>query len=452
MIINFDINKKLDIRIAFCKSCFLCLFLAIAVLLTACGPSNRTGETRLTGFLTATTVDVAPESGGRLQRVTVEEGETVQAGQVLAYLDDSLLDLQIAQAEAAVAEAEAQLALLRAGPRAEDREVAAAQVAYARAALAAAEVALANAERLRAQPQQADLVVAAAESALVEAQARARAARLVAQAADLQAEMWGVIAADLARGVEIPLPGGGTQHLSWPDKAAYARQQWNLSSQEAWAAWQESAAADAAVEQAQAALTAARRQRAAAEEATDRVVAAQNARDEAAARLEEAQKAYEALLAGPTPEQIAAAEATVAQARAAVVALAAQRHRFVLKAPVSGVVVACYRRPGEVIGPGQRLLTLGQTDVLQLTVYAPARLLPALQPGQVLPVAVEVADSRRFTAEVLRIADQPEFTLRQAQNVAERGETTYAVTLRLPAADPLLHPGMPATVILPSAP
>ena len=452
MLIRLHRSNSFREEIAFREVCLSCFLLATTLLLTACRPANSTAEARLTGFLAATTVDVAPESGGRLLRVTVAEGERVQAGQVLAYLDDSLLTLQIAQAEAAVAAAEAQLALIRAGPRAVDREVAAAQVAYARAALAAAEVALAEAERLRDRPQQADLAVAAAESALAEAQAHARAVRLLAQAADLQAEMWGVIAADLARGVEIPLPGGGTQHLSWPDKAAYAQQQWNLSSQEAWAAWQESAAADAAVEQARAALAAAIRQRTAAEEATDRVVAAQNARDEAAARLEQAQKAYEALLAGPTAEQIAAAEAAVAQAQAAVAALAAQRERFVLKAPVSGIVTARYRRPGEVIGPRQRLLTIGQTDVLELTVYAPARLLPALQPGQVLPVEVEVADNRRFPAEVLRIADQPEFTLRQAQNVAERGETTYAVTLRLAAADPLLHPGMPASVILTSAP
>jgi multidrug efflux pump subunit AcrA (membrane-fusion protein) len=452
MMIKSHKNGLFSEKIIFRQTCLAPFLLVMALLLTACRPANQTAATRLTGFLTATTVEVAPESGGRLLRVTVAEGERVQAGQVLAYLDDSLLTLQIAQAEAAVAAAEAELALIRAGPRAVDREVAAAQVAYARAALAAAEGALTDAERLRDRPQQADLAVAVAASALAEAQARARAARLVAQAADLQAEMWGVIAADLARGVEIPLPGGGTQHLSWPDKAAYAQQQWNLSSQEAWAAWQESATADAAVEQARAALAAATRQRAAAEEAAARVVAAQNARDEAAARLEQAQKAYEALLAGPTAEQIAAAEAAVAQAQAAVAALTAQRERFVLKAPVSGVVIACYRRPGEVIGPRQRLLTLGQTDVLELTVYAPARLLPALTPGQVLPVEVEVADNRRFPAAVLRIADQPEFTLRQAQNVAERGETTYAVTLRLSAADPLLHPGMPASVILTSTP
>lgn len=424
------------------------LSLLSVLLVAACQGSNETGEARLTGFLTTATVDVAPESGGRLLSVTVAEGDAVTAGQILARLDDTLLELQIAQAEATVAEAEARLALLRAGARPEDREVAAAQVAYARTALDAAEAALADAERLRERPQQADLAVAAAESALAEAEARARAARLLAQAADLRAEMWGVIAADLAKGVDIPLPGGGTQHLSWPDKAAYAQQQWNLSSQEAWAAWQESAAADAAVAQARTALAEARRQRSAAQEATDRVVAAQNARDEAAARLAQAQKAYDALIAGPSDEQIAAAEAAVVRARAAVAALEAQRDRFVLTAPADGIVIALYRRTGEVIGPRQRLLTVGQPDVLELTVYAPARLLPVLQPGQQLPIEVEAVGNRRFTAEVLRIADRPEFTLRQAQNVAERGETTYAVTLRLLEADPLLRPGMPAAVVV----
>ncbi|MDW8267960.1 MAG: biotin/lipoyl-binding protein [Anaerolineae bacterium] len=424
------------------------LFLLLIVLLVACQGPNGAEGARLTGFLTTATVDMAPESGGRLLTVTVAEGDAVTAGQVLARLDDTPLQLEIAQAEAAVAEAEARLALVRAGARPVDRDVAAAQVAYARAALAAAEVALADAERLRDRPQQADLAVAVAESALAEAEARARAARLVAQAADHKAEMWGVLAADLAKGVDIPLPGGGTQHLSWPDKAAYAQQQWNLSSQEAWAAWQESAAADAAVAQARTALVEARRQRAAAQEATDRVVAAQNARDEAAARLEQAEKAYEALVAGPSPEQMAAAEAAVVQAQAAVAALKAQRERFVLKAPVDGIVIALYRRAGEVIGPRQRLLTVSQPNALELTVYAPAWLLPTLQPGQQLPVEVEAIGNRRFPAEVLRIADRPEFTLRQAQNVAERGETTYAVTLRLLEADPLLRPGMPAVVVM----
>lgn len=430
------------------KRALVSLLVWSVLWVAACQGSNETGEARLTGFLTTATVDVAPESGGRLLSVTVAEGDAVTAGQILARLDDTLLELQIAQAEATVAEAEARLALLQAGARPEDREVAAAQVAYARAALDAAEAALADAERLRDRPQQADLAVAAAETALAEAEARARAARLLAQAADLRAEMWGVIAADLAKGVDIPLPGGGTQHLSWPDKAAYAQQQWNLSSQEAWAAWQESAAADAAVAQARTALAEARRQRAAAQEAADRVVAAQNARDEAAARLEQAQKAYDALMAGSSAEQIAAAAAAVAQARAAVAALEAQRDRFVLTAPVDGIVIALYRRAGEVIGPRQRLLTVGQPDALELTVYAPARLLPVLQPGQQWPVEVEAAGNRRFTAEVLRIADRPEFTLRQAQNVAERGETTYAVTLRLLEADPLLRPGMPAVVVV----
>lgn len=54
---------------------------------------------------------IAAEIAGlRLLEVNVDEGDVVQAGQVLARLDDSILRAQLAQYEAAAAEAEANLA------------------------------------------------------------------------------------------------------------------------------------------------------------------------------------------------------------------------------------------------------------------------------------------------------------------------------------------------------
>lgn len=53
------------------------------------------------------------ELGGRLGRIAVREGDRVQPGQVLAYLDTARLDAQRAELLAAIAEAEANLALTR---------------------------------------------------------------------------------------------------------------------------------------------------------------------------------------------------------------------------------------------------------------------------------------------------------------------------------------------------
>jgi len=76
-------------------------------------------------------VRVASELGGRILEVRTEVGAQVQAGDVLVVLDETLFLLQLSPAEAAVATAQADLAVIQAGPRPEE-------IAAARAALALA--------------------------------------------------------------------------------------------------------------------------------------------------------------------------------------------------------------------------------------------------------------------------------------------------------------------------
>ena len=424
----------------------------ILLLLTACAARVRqteTGPTRLTGFIEAASVDVSPEIGGRLVEVAVDEGDRVSAGQVVARLDDEQLRLQLALAEAEVTEAEAKLAQLQHAVREVDVALAQAQVKQAETALAAAEQALADAIRLRDNPQMLDVQIAQARAALDEAKAHQRAAEYQAQAADLEAEMWGVITQDLRDGVDVKLPGGGTIIVDAPsEKLDYANQQWNLASQSAWAAWEDVDAAKAAVKQAQTALNDLLKMRENPQEAEAQVVAATNARDEAKATLEQARAQLEAVKAGPSQEQIDAAQAAVEQARAQRDALAAQLDKTTLRAPADGVVAARYRSSGEVIGPNLPLLTINQPQTLEITIFAPARLLDAFAVGDDLPLVVDAAPDRQFTARVLEIGDEPEFTLRQSQNVAERANSVYAVRLRILDSDPLLRPGLPADVLV----
>ncbi len=74
------------------------------------------------------------EIGGRVVALYVEEGTEVQAGQVLARLDDTDLQLQVKQAQANLKAAEAQLAQLLAEPALADVEAAKAALAAAQAA------------------------------------------------------------------------------------------------------------------------------------------------------------------------------------------------------------------------------------------------------------------------------------------------------------------------------
>ena len=77
-------------------------------------------ELVLAGSLEARTVEVGSLVGGRIARVLVDEGDRVEAGQVLIELEGDLLDLQIAEQKAAIAEGEANLAKATKGPRSEE--------------------------------------------------------------------------------------------------------------------------------------------------------------------------------------------------------------------------------------------------------------------------------------------------------------------------------------------
>ena len=89
---------------------------------------------------------------GRVAEVYVETGDEVTAGDPLVKLDTAELELQVAQARAGLAAAEAQLAQLKAGPTAEDLAAAQAAVDSARAQL----------DKLQAGPDDAELQAARA--------------------------------------------------------------------------------------------------------------------------------------------------------------------------------------------------------------------------------------------------------------------------------------------------
>lgn len=79
------------------------------------------------------TVNLSPESTGRLVALYVDQGDEVKAGQVLAQMYSAELEASLSQAKAQLAEAEAEYALIRNGSRPEEISRARAQVASAQA-------------------------------------------------------------------------------------------------------------------------------------------------------------------------------------------------------------------------------------------------------------------------------------------------------------------------------
>jgi HlyD family secretion protein len=125
--------------------------LLVLLILVACNRTAATPANRVSGYVEATEVRVAPEVGGRLLDVKVAEGDRVNAGDVIARIDTADTDLALRRAAADRDQAQAQLALLRAGSRPEDIRQASSQVESAqsdvRAAQAELDAATADVER-----------------------------------------------------------------------------------------------------------------------------------------------------------------------------------------------------------------------------------------------------------------------------------------------------------------
>ncbi|MWV10544.1 HlyD family efflux transporter periplasmic adaptor subunit [Pseudomonas sp. R-28-1W-6] len=169
------------------------------------------------GRIEATEVDVAAKLGGRIASIAVDEGDFVQAQQVVARMDTQVLEAQLAQAQAQMRQAEnsqltasAQVSLRQsekvtaeAVVRQRQAELAAAQKRHARTAvlvkrdamaqqqldddlarLQSAEAALAAA---RSQVNSAAAGIVAAQSQVIEAQSAVEAAR--ASVARLQVDI-----------------------------------------------------------------------------------------------------------------------------------------------------------------------------------------------------------------------------------------------------------------------
>jgi HlyD family secretion protein len=103
--------------------------LLLAVGLAAGCARDDGRSVRASGQVEATEVRLATKVAGVVAALTVEEGDTVRTGQVIAVLDTVDLALARRQAAADLAQADAGLALALAGSRAED-------IAAARAAVA----------------------------------------------------------------------------------------------------------------------------------------------------------------------------------------------------------------------------------------------------------------------------------------------------------------------------
>lgn len=107
--------------------------IAGVALLAGCGRSADNGPIKLTGTVETTTVAVSFKVPGRLKERLVDEGQQVQAGQIVARLEDDELKDERRLRAADQQAAQAALADLKAGSRKEEIAATAATLARLRA-------------------------------------------------------------------------------------------------------------------------------------------------------------------------------------------------------------------------------------------------------------------------------------------------------------------------------
>ena len=116
---------------------------------------------------------------------------------------------------------------------------------------------------------------------------------------------------------------------------------------------------------------------------------------------------------------------------------------------MAGTVLTRTVEPGEVVPAGRTALRLADLSNLELRIYLEAGDLSRVKPGQELPVRVDALPGSPLTGTVAWIADEAEFTPKNAQTRHARAQLVYAVKLRVANPDGRLHVGMPAEVDLP---
>ncbi len=162
-------------------------------------------------------------------------------------------------------------------------------------------------------------------------------------------------------------------------------------------------------------------------EQSSNVMAAQGSVDQAQAAVDQAQKAVE-------------------QAQANLDLIDTQVAKLNVYAPINGVILIRSVEPGEYVQPGATALTLADLTDLTITVYVPEDRYGEVSLGQSAEVRVDSFPDLTFTATVVHIADQAEFTPRNVQTVEGRSSTFYAIKLNVSDPEGKLKIGMPADV------
>ncbi len=430
-------------------------------------------------------VNLSPKGSGRIAELFVEQGDKVEAGQIVARMESRDVEAQLAQAQAREASIRAKLAKIEAGNRSED-------IASARARLDQAEASLAQVQagsrveevagaRARLQQTQAGLQRLRAGSRVEEVnQGRARLAQAQARLADAQT---GSVKQEIAQAqtqiesskaqAELtaqrvernrPLVEEGAlakdklDELIKENRTAQAKL---TESQRRLQQLQESRESQikqlqAAVQVEQQALNQLQngtrseeitRAEAEVAEAKSKLAQLENGnRPEEIAKAEaavaEAKSQFAAQENGSRPEEIAQAQAELAEAQAQVRFQEVQLEDTKVRAPFAGIITQRYAIQGAFVTPAtsaSEATSATSTSIVALArdvevlAKVPEADISQIKPGQIVEIVADAYPDKVFKGRVKLIAPEA---------VKERDVTLFQVRVALDTGKDFLQSGM----------
>ncbi|MEO9127958.1 MAG: efflux RND transporter periplasmic adaptor subunit [Microcoleus sp.] len=357
-------------------------------------------------------VNVSPKTSGILKQLLVKEGDAVQQGQVLAYMDNSNLQGQLHQASGNLAAAEASWQKSIAGNRSQDIAQAQAQV----------DAATASWQKSIAGNRSQDIAQAQANLSKVQVTYR-------------QAQE------DLRRNQQLQTSGAISQQAlstarstSDSAKAQVDQAQQALNLLKAGSRPEDIEQAKSVLKQRQAAL--------------NLLNAGSRPEDiaEAKSLVKQRQAALNLLKAGSRPEDIDQARAQVVAAQGALQIIQVNLNDMVIRAPFSGVVSRKFADPGAFVTPttaGSAVTSASSSSILslastnQIVAQVAEANISLIRMGLAATIQADSYPGKTFTGQVVQIATQSDVV----QNV-----TSFEVKTSVADTEHLLRSGMNVNV------
>ncbi len=161
------------------------------------------------------------------------------------------------------------------------------------------------------------------------------------------------------------------------------------------------------------------------------------------------QQVLELAVIGPRKEDIAAAQATLKSDIAALALAQKELADTQLYAPADGVIQDRILEPGDMAAPQTPVFTLALDNPLWVRAYLPEPEMGKVALGMRAWIETDSFPGQRFPAWIGFISPEAEFTPKNVETVQLRSQLVYRVRVYACNPDHRLRLGMPATVVVP---